>query len=58
MSSPQFVLQGLPGRGGPAPSLTLTGDGFDDACKAIAGTTIKGWTVTCTAGALTAVPAP
>jgi hypothetical protein len=57
LSSPQFVLGGVAGRGGPPPRMTLAGDGFDDACARIAATPPAGWTVTCAAGALTATPA-
>lgn len=56
MSSPQFVLQGMAARGGAAPSVTLAGDGFDDACAKIASAAIPGWRVTCAAGTLTAAP--
>ncbi len=56
MSSPQFVLGGVAGRGGPPPVLTLPGDGFDDACARIALAAVPGWSVACTASALTATP--
>jgi hypothetical protein len=58
MSSPQFVLGGVAGRGGPAGTLTLAGDGFDDACAKIASAAVPGWTVTCAPGALTATVTP
>lgn len=58
LSSPQFVLQGMAGRGGTAPRLTLPEDGFDPACARIAAAPPAGWTVTCAPGALTAVPTP
>ena len=58
MSSPQFVLGGLPGRGGDAPRLSLPGDGYDDACAKIVAAAVPGWTVTCAPGALSATPAP
>jgi hypothetical protein len=58
MSSPQFVLGGLAGRGGAAGRITLAGDGFDDACARIAAVAIPGWTVTCATGALTATATP
>ena len=58
MSSPQFVLGGVAGRGGAPGALTLPGDGFDDACARIAASPVPGWTVTCTAGALTATATP
>jgi len=57
MSSPQFVLSGVAGRGGTAGALVLPGDGFDDACARIAAASGTGWTVTCAPGALTATPA-
>jgi hypothetical protein len=56
LSSPQFVLQGLAGRGGPAPKLTLPGDGFDDACARIRDAKVAGWMITCAPGTLTATP--
>ena len=60
LSSPQFVLGGVAGRGAApeATVLTLPGDGFDDACARIAAATGTGWSVTCSAGALSATPAP
>jgi hypothetical protein len=58
MSSPQFVLSGVAARGGPPAKLALPGDGFDDACGHIRDAALAGWTVTCTAGALTATAAP
>lgn len=58
ISSPQFVLGGVAGRGGPAGALTLAGDGFDDACAKIASAAVPGWTVTCAPGALTAAATP
>lgn len=58
MSSPQFVLGGVAGRGGAAGRITLAGDGFDDACAKIASASVPGWTVTCAAGSLTATRAP
>lgn len=57
MSSPQFVLSGVAGRGGAAGAVTLPGDGFDDACARIASAAGTGWTVTCAPGTLTATPA-
>jgi len=56
LSSPQFVLQGMAGRGGTASIVSVPGDGFDDACAKIANAKLAGWTVTCASGALTAVP--
>jgi hypothetical protein len=57
MSSPQFVLGGLPGRGGEPPRLSLPGGGFDDACATIMTSAVPGWTVSCAPGVLTATPA-
>ncbi len=56
LASPQFLLGGVAGRGGPAPTLVLPGDGFDEACARIAGATVTGWSVTCAPGTLTAAP--
>lgn len=56
LSSPQFVLGGVAGRGGPPPRLTLPGDGFDDACARVAAVELAGWRVTCAPGSLTATP--
>ncbi len=58
LSSPQFVLQGLAGRGGAAPLLTLPADGFDPTCARIAMTPPPGWLITCAPGTLTATPPP
>ena len=60
LASPQFLLAGVAGRGGPPPALILPGDGFDDACArvAAAGPRLGGWTVACGPGALTATPPP
>lgn len=58
LSSPQFVLQGLAGRGGTAPALTLPEDGFDPVCARLAAAPPAGWTITCAPGALTAAPTP
>ena len=58
LSSPQFLLAGVAGRGGPPPALVLPGDGFDDACARITAAGLVVWTVTCAPGALTATPAP
>lgn len=58
LSSPQFVLQGLAGRGTTSPRLTLPEDEFDPACARIAAAPPAGWTVTCDDGTLTATPAP
>ncbi len=58
LSSPQFVLGGVAGRGGAPGTITLPGDGFDDACAKIAAAAVPGWMVTCTPGALSAVATP
>ncbi|MCE9578496.1 MAG: hypothetical protein K8W52_35545 [Deltaproteobacteria bacterium] len=58
LSSPQFVLSGLPARGGTPPTLALPGDGFDDACAHIRDAHVPGFTVTCAPGALTATANP
>ena len=56
LSSPQFVLSGVAGAGGPAPALTLPGDRFDDACARIRDAGLSGWTITCNPDKLTATP--
>jgi hypothetical protein len=56
LSSPQFALQGVAGRGGPAPRLTLPADSYDATCQRIAATPPAGWTIACAPGALTATP--
>lgn len=57
LSSPQFVLQGVAGRGlAAAPTLVLPTDEFDPTCARIAAAPPVGWTVTCAPGRLTATP--
>ena len=56
LSSPQFVLQGLAGRGGAPPKLTLPDDGFEPACARLAAAPPRDWTIACASGSLTASP--
>ena len=53
LQSPQFLLQGMAGRGGTAPRLTPTAAGYDAVCAALAGRDIglTGQVVACTPGA-------
>lgn len=52
LGSPQFLLQGIAGRGGNRPKLTPTDASYDAVCADVA-TRVAGHTVTCTAGKLT-----
>ena len=58
VSSPQFVLQGLAGSGGPAPTLVVDDDTFARACAGIAAAPPPGWAVTCAGAELTATRTP
>ncbi len=65
LGSPQFLLQGIAGRGGPRPLLTPATAGYDAVCAELAagGIGTPGLAVTCGGGALTlaagrAAPAP
>jgi len=66
LGSPQFLLQGIAGRGGPRPLLTPAGAGYDAVCAGLAagGIGTPGLAVSCAGGALglsparTAPPAP
>jgi hypothetical protein len=51
LGSPQFLLQGIAGRGGDRPKLTPTDVGYDAICADVA-THVAGRTVTCTGGTL------
>jgi hypothetical protein len=53
LQSPQFLLQGMAGRGGTAPRLTPATAGYDAVCAALAGRDIglTGQVVACTPGA-------
>jgi hypothetical protein len=52
LGSPQFLLQGIAGRGGERPKLTPTEVGYDAICADVAPH-VAGHTVTCTGGRLT-----
>ncbi|HEY5944931.1 MAG TPA: hypothetical protein VIV40_05540 [Kofleriaceae bacterium] len=52
LGSPQFLLQGIAGRGGERPKLTPTEVGYDAICADVA-THVVGHTVTCSGGKLT-----
>jgi hypothetical protein len=52
LGSPQFLLQGLAGRGGDRPKLTPAEVGYDAVCADVA-THVAGRTVTCSGGQLT-----
>ncbi|HEX5063157.1 MAG TPA: hypothetical protein VFV99_27465 [Kofleriaceae bacterium] len=52
LGSPQFLLQGIAGRGGDRPKLTPTDVGYDAICADVA-THVAGKTVSCTGGKLT-----
>ena len=54
LSSPQFVLSGIAGRGGPAPTLVVGGDDQAATCARIAAAPPTGWTIACEGGLLTA----
>jgi hypothetical protein len=58
LGSPQFLLQGIAGRGGDRPRLTPSTAGFDAVCAGLAMTGIgtPGLVVTCSPGALTLMP--
>ena len=65
LGSPQFLMQGIAGRGGPRPLLTPASAGYDAVCAELAagGLGTPGLVVTCAGGALTlaaprAAPAP
>jgi len=55
LGAPQFLLQGIAGRGGDVPKLTPANAGYDAVCADLASTGIgvAGRAVTCDAGALT-----
>jgi hypothetical protein len=55
LGSPQFLLQGIAGRGGPRPMLTPVSAGYEAVCDGLAASDIgtPGLTVTCTGSALT-----
>ncbi len=57
LGSPQFLLQGIAGRGGARPKLTPTAADYDAVCAGIAtqGLGVPGKTVACTPGMLTIV---
>ncbi len=52
LGSPQFLLQGIAGRGGERPKLTPADVGYDAICAEVAPR-VAGHTVTCSAGTLT-----
>jgi hypothetical protein len=52
LGSPQFLLQGIAGRGGERPKLTPMELGYDAVCADVAPH-VAGHTVTCTGGRLT-----
>src|SRR5262249_54244297 len=54
LASPQFLLQGMSGKGGDVPKLTPASAGYDAVCADLAATGIgvTGRVVTCTPGAL------
>jgi hypothetical protein len=52
LGSPQFLLQGIAGRGGDRPKLTPTEVGYDAVCTDVA-THVAGHTVSCAGGRLT-----
>ncbi|HEY5924527.1 MAG TPA: hypothetical protein VIV11_22770 [Kofleriaceae bacterium] len=52
LGSPQFLLQGMAGRGGERPKLTPAEAGYDAICAAVAPR-VTGRTVTCSGGKLT-----
>ena len=52
LGSPQFLLQGIAGRGGERPKLTPTDVGYDAICGELAPR-VAGYTVTCSDGTLT-----
>ncbi len=54
LSSPQFVLSGVAGRGGVAPTLVVGGDDQAATCARIAAAPPAGWTIACDGGVLTA----
>jgi hypothetical protein len=60
LGSPQFLLQGIAGRGGDRPRLTPPAASFDAVCAALAGGGLgtPGLAVTCAPGALTLGAAP
>ncbi|MBA3463515.1 MAG: hypothetical protein H0T46_26400 [Deltaproteobacteria bacterium] len=55
LGSPQFLLQGIAGRGGEVPKLTPTDSSYDATCAALAATGIgvAGRVLTCEPGAVT-----
>ena len=52
LGTPQFLLQGIAGRGGERPKLTPTDAGYDAVCADVA-THVAGRTVSCAGGKLT-----
>jgi hypothetical protein len=58
MASPQFLLTGFAGKGGEVPRLTPADAGFDTICAGVADRGLTGYTVTCSAGAITISAAP
>jgi len=59
LGSPQFLLQGIAGRGGPRPVLTPANAGYAAVCNELAasGVALPGLAVSCPHGALTLVTA-
>ena len=53
LGSPQFLLQGIAGKGGDAPKLTPADARFDAVCAELATRGAAGHAVTCSAGMLT-----